>query len=258
MPFFDLAGSHFVTLPSGLNTTQTELFLSSKENLWNSNQTSKLVFDNYEIDNIELIIDKIARDKKLHVEIKDYNSNFFALTRKEAAQWLTKNPFDGFEIEQITKNNKPDIEIVKNLLISSFAVKISKNSDGQTIFEPKEERENLILNNFDNVFDQAGLFTYLLKSETGQIVGSYSLYNVENEVQLSAVAGRTTLENGFKGKKLLPLCQAMIWSFLNEPKFATLDSLTLSNSKAPVAQLYSDLGYSKNSNRKGLLIRILD
>ena len=245
--FTDLAGSHFLTIPSNLDSTSLNNFL--KEQSFDSK--TKLIFDNYDPNFVEQFI--LASNPKLI--IKPYNSNFFIFDRKEAEAFLNPETMADFAITKIVFGDLENIEIIKNLLKNSFAVKISKDDNGKTTFEENPEKTKELLGNFNFRFEQDGLKTFLVKSKLGEIVGCYSLIKIGGEVQLSGVSGRTTMPNSYQGKKLIILCQAMISSFLNTVDFDDIQFLTLSNSKIPVAQMYSDLGIPTNTTRKGLLVQ---
>ncbi len=248
--YTDLAISNFLSLPAKLNEQELTEFLTLQQN--HLKGRIKVVFDNCNPEFVQSIIQKVFPVSK----IKPYNSNFFVLNRQESVNFLNKDTLIDFEILEVRSNDKENIDVIKNLLTSSFAIKISKDELGKTIFDENPQRVIEILSNFDKSYKQKGLKTFLVKSKQGEIVGCYSLIQVNKEVQLSGVAGRTTLNNCFKGKKLLILCQAMISSFLKEKSFEKLEFLTLSNSKVPVANIYQDLGIPKNFNRKGLLLQI--
>jgi hypothetical protein len=250
--FTDLAGSQFLTIPSNLNKSEV-LDIITKYKIIFQNKI-KVIFDNSD----PILIADSFMDPKNNLSydasISPYNSNFFILDKMQSTIWLDKNPFIGFKIKQILFENKEEVELIKNLIINSFAIKITKGAQLQTIIEGDEIRAKSILAKFDQSFLQPSLKTFLVKSDLDEIVGCYSLIKIGNEVQLSGVAGRTALENSYKGKKLVVLCQAMISSFLTESEFGDVNYLTLSNSKKPVAQMYRDLDIPENHSRKGLLV----
>ncbi len=245
--FTDLACSNFLKIPSNLDSVRLKEFVEKQ----NFDSKTKLIFNEYNPDFIEQTI--LTLNPKLNV--KPYNSNFFILDRRQAKEFLNQELLEGFTVFEIDEKDKENLEIIKNLLTSSFAVKIYKDENGKTIFEEKPERAEEVLINFENNYKQTGLKTFLVKSKLGEIVGCFSLIRIANEVQLSGVAGRTTLPNSYTGKKLVILCQAMISSFLKSTDFEDVQFLTLSNSKTPVAQIYAELGIPKNTTRKGLLVK---
>jgi hypothetical protein len=252
--FTDLAGSYFLNIPADLSQQEISSFLNSSKPFFGS--SVKVVFDNYETQLISQAFYDLADNSGLKISVEPYNSNFFVFDRFECDSFLRGVSMDNFETTEVNFEDKISLEIIKNLLVSSFAIKVNKDDAGKSVFEDRPLRAKEILDNFDSTFLQTGLRTYLVKSNKDEIVGCYSLIQVGHEVQLSGVAGRTTLLNGFQGKKLLILCQAMVSSFLNQKNFESAHFLTLSNSKIPVAQMYSELGIAKNITRKGLLVQI--
>lgn len=251
--FTDLAGSNFLTITSDLDQNSI-LELFSELRLANYKKI-KVIFDDYDPEFISNLLSNFANENDVQVSISPYNSNFFVFNREESKTWLANNSSAGLAVEHIKLSGFENIEIIKNLLVNSFAIKITKDDESKTVFEDDILRSESILSEFEKSFSQEGLKTFLVKSEQGEIVGCYSLIKIGNEVQLSGVAGRTSLENSYKGKKLVILCQAMISSFLTHKDFNDVKYLTLSNSKKPVAQMYSDLNIPKNIIRKGLLVQ---
>jgi hypothetical protein len=253
--FTDLAGSNFLTIPNELKRDSIlELFTELKLAKYNK---IKIIFDNYDPEFISNLISNFANNSNLSISISQYNSNFFVFNREESITWLDNYSIASLVVEHIKLSDFENIEIVKNLLVNSFAIKITKDNESKTVFEDDILRSDSILGKFEKSFSQDGLNTFLVKSEQGDIVGCYSLIKIGNEVQLSGVAGRTSLKNSYKGKKLIMLCQSMIHSFLNSEDFSDVKYLTLSNSKKPVAQMYSELNIPKNNNRKGLLVEFI-
>ena len=246
-PFTDLACSRFLTIPTNLDSSSLVEFIERQE----FENKTKIIFDNYD----SKFVEQNVLSSNQNLIVKPYNSNFFIFDRGHAQDFLNNELLADFNITEINFEDKENIGIVKNLLKSSFAVKISKDENGKTIFEERREKAEEILANFDLSFTRDGLKTFLVKSKLGEIVGCYSLIKVGEEVQLSGVAGRTTLPNSYQGKKLIILCQAMVSSFLNTKDFDNSTFLTLSNSKEPVAKMYADLGIPKNITRKGLLVQ---
>jgi hypothetical protein len=253
--FTDLAGSQFLTIPAGLDAL-TILNLISEYKSTFQNKV-KVIFDNYDPIFISNLFADFAKDSNFNIEVNPYNSNFFVFDKNQSKIWLDYNPLQGFVTEEILYDDMQNIEIIKNLLVNSFAVKMTKDADSKTVVENDSIRSRAILDKFDISYNQQVLKTFLVKSESDEIVGCYSMIKVGNEVQLSSVAGRANMPNSFKGKKLVVLCQAMISSFLAEPEFSDTEYLTLSNSKKPVAQMYSDLNILKNNSRKGLLVQMV-
>jgi hypothetical protein len=252
--FTDLAGSNFLNIPADLTQQEILTFLNDSKVFFGS--SVKVIFDNYDSELISQALYSFADESDLNVSVLPYNSNFFVFDRGECVSFLNGVSMADFEIIEANFGDKSNLEIIKNLLVNSFAVKVNKDELGKTVFEDRPLRAKEILDNFDSTFLQSGLKTFLVKTKTNEIVGCYSLIQIGGEVQLSGVAGRTTLPSSFQGKKLSILCKAIVTSFLNQKNFESADFLTLSNSKAPVAQMYSDLGIPKNVIRKGLLVQI--
>jgi hypothetical protein len=251
--FTDLAGSHFLTIPKNASE---ELIIESLSYL-RLTKTSKIkvIFDTYDLSFIYGLLVEFANNSNFKINIEPYNSNFFVFNREQARIWLDNNPLQNFVTKQILCQDSDNIEVVKNLQVNSFAIKITKGVDAKTVIEDDEIRAKAILDKFEGSYTQKGLKTYLVKSKLNEIVGCFSLIKTGNEVQLSGVAGRTNLNNSFKGKKLIILCHEMLCCFLSEQEFKDTDYLTLSNSKLPIAQMYLDLNIPKNESRKGLLFQ---
>jgi hypothetical protein len=255
-PFYDIAGSSFLTLPTGLDfATLEQVLRESKMDILGRSSKIKVIFDDYGIDNVQEILERVF----VECEIGPYNSHFFKIGRNNIEQFLNQNSQLDWSAYQANFVNLEDLgetekSIIKDLLINSFAVKIVKEND-QEITAFKQEKIDYINTYFEADIDNPNMLTFLVQDKMAQIVGCYSLTKVGNEAQLSAVAGRTSLPNGYRGGKKLPILSAsMIYEFSTSPFFEGCEFLTLSNSKTPVANFYHSLGIPDNRNRKGLSV----
>jgi hypothetical protein len=260
-PFCDLAGSIFLTMPSGLGLQNLSTLISENKDLI-SNQPNKLkvIFDNYNLNAVQSEFES----RFLNCKITPYNSNFFKLTKTEVKGLLLKSPqldWSGYKNEFAIKAYSTDQkEVLTNILLNSFAVNFARDGDGKSVITTNEIKQNYILENFETHSSNPNLHTFIIYSKAGEVVGTFGLTVVGDEVQLSAVAGRF-LEfesyKGYKGAKKLPVISAaFVEVFANYCVFADIQTLTFSNSKSSVVQFYSELGFDFNRNRKGFIIDI--
>jgi hypothetical protein len=268
-PIYDLAGSIFLTIPSGLSLDRIvellhDLGERSQNNLWDHGNKIKIVFDSYRPEDIVRCCEIVAENSSINLNFETYNSHFFVITQKEA-QELVQNDFrfldfeSNFVVKTVDKNSTEDKKTIKQLLLDSYGVKFQ--SDPKAII-PVEPKIDFINNKFEDLLDANNINCFLVKSKSGEIVGCFGLSNVEYgnliETQLTAVAGRYTGENNYIGAKKLPILNAAFVSeFVNNPIFGGSCALSLSNSKKPVAQMYTDFGFQRNQYRQGIIVEIL-
>jgi hypothetical protein len=258
-PFCDLAGSIFLTLPSGLDLQNLSGLISDNQDLiTNQPNKIKVIFDNYDLDMVQSEFENRFQGSK----ITPYNSNFFKLTKDEVKALLVKSPQldwsnyqEEFEIKPYSLDQK---NVLINILLNSFAVNFSRDSEGKSVISVNEIKSKYILENFEKHSGNPNLHTFIVYSKAGEVVGTFGLKVVGNEVQLSAVAGRfVDFEKyvDYKGAKKLPLISAaFVEVFANDQVFADIKTLTFSNSKPSVIQFYNDLGFDNNLSRKGFIL----
>lgn len=258
IPFADLAGSIFLTLPSGLHILQLKTLIQNNlEVIYQRKNKIKVIFDNYNLEDIKSIFDDIPS-----LDIGDYNSHFFKLTKDEIVGLKIKSPqldwqnySNEFIIKKYHSNQK---EILLNILLNSFAVNFSKDKTGKSIITTNKIKQKYILENFGRNSQNSDLNTFIIYSKLGEIVGTFGLTVVGNEVQLTAVAGRFEEFKNFKpyseAKKLPLISAAFVETFGSSSTFELYNNLTFSNSKASVIKFYSDLGFKDNTYRKGFII----
>jgi hypothetical protein len=260
-PFCDLAGSVFLTLPSGLDLQNLSAIISkNKEIITNQPNKLKIIFDRYYIGTVQSGFENYF----LGCKISPYNSNFFKLTKDEVKALLVKSPaldwnsyISEFEIKAYSQDQKG---ILLNILLNSFAVNFTRDAEGKSVITSNNSKQKYILDNFEKHSTNPGLHTFVIYSKAGEVVGTFGLTIIGDEIQLSAVAGRfvdTEHTKGFEGAKKLPLISAaFVEVFAKHEIFAGIETMTFSNSKASVIQFYSDLGFGVNSKRKGFIFEI--
>jgi hypothetical protein len=260
-PFCDLAGSIFLTLMPGLDLQNLSSLISeNKYSISSQPNKLKVIFDNYDLDTVQSEFENRFPLSK----ITPYNSIFFKLTKDEVKGLLVKssqlnwsNYQDEFEIKPYSPGQK---DILINILLNSFAVNFGRNAEGKSIITNNETKQKYILENFDKHSSNPDLHTFIIYSRSGEVVGTFGLTVVGQEIQLSAVAGRfvdTQGAKGYKGAKKLPLISAaFVEVFVNHEGFVDIDTLTFSNSKPSVIQFYSDLGFDNNAERKGFIFEV--
>lgn len=260
-PFCDLAGSIFLTLPSGLDLQGVSSLISqNQESITDQPAKLKVIFDGYDLD----IMQNQFYNHFSGSTITSYNSNFFKLTKDEVRALLSKSPQldwnnyqDEFEIKPYTLDQK---DILINILLNSFSVNFTRDDEGKSVTTNNEIKRKYILKNFEKHSNNLDLYTFIIYSKLGEVVGTFGLTMVGGELQLSAVAGRFVDFNhykGYKGSKKLPLISAaFVEIFANQKIFKDIEALTFSNSKPSVIQFYSDLGFENNLERKGFIIEL--
>lgn len=279
-PFYDLAGSSFLTLPSNLSLINLrQVLINSKDLILARNITSnnkiKVIFDNYNLQDINNILTEVF----VNNQILSYSTNFFKVNKQIQQQFspnqslksnlnLNLKPELDWQnyckafitktlglTKQINKPTNQQLDIIHNLLVNSFATTINQeNNQNQHI--KNQTKANYINRYFTLDITNPNMKSFIVESKEGNIVGSYSLTIIDKEVQLSAVAGRSSLDNSYKNGKKLPILSAsIIYEFETNPFFAKCEDLTFSNSKKPVADFYNKLGIISNPNRQGLIIK---
>ncbi len=193
------------------------------------------------------------------LQLNPYSTNFFAVQMKDLEHNIfTSSELDWekyrqeFAVIKIETNNSQMLSILSNFLTTSFAVDHNKKS--LTFGQVKESRKQSILDNLSINIHNKFIQTFLILTRSGDVVGCFSLANVLDECQLSNVAGLCTLPNNYSGKKLGVLCSAIVNEYYTNEFFSAAKSLTFSNSKETVANLYSNLGFEKNKNRTGWIL----
>lgn len=260
-PFYDLAGSSFLTLPNNLDLTDLKnILIDSKAIILARNNKIKVIFDTYNITDIQSILGEVFVNKQINsknnIKIESYNSNFFQIQKTQQSNILNlntqlnwQNYESEFLTEEISPQNIDQIAIIHNLLINSFGITTNQ--------EKNQKKIDYINQNLGQDINNPDMLSFLVKDYSNNIVGCYSLTAIGIEAQLSAVAGRSTLTNSYKnGKKLPVLSASMIHQFETHLHFKQYKNLTLSNSKQPVAKFYSDLGIPTHPTRQGLLINL--
>jgi hypothetical protein len=260
-PFCDLAGSIFLTLPSDLDLQHLYFLISENQEII-SNQPNKLkvIFDNYDLATIQSQLGNCFKGCK----ITPYNSNFFKLHKDNLSNLITKssklnwqNYENEFEIKPYSTDQK---EILLNILLNSFAVNFTRDDSGKSVITSNKVKEKYILENFEKHIANSNLFTFIIYSKIGEIVGTFGLTLTGNEVQLSSVAGRFVDFSNFRifvGEKKLPVISAaFVEMFKSHEPFVGLKTLTFSNSKLSVIKFYSELGFDNNDIRKGFILEI--
>jgi hypothetical protein len=258
-PFCDLAGSIFLTLPSGLDLQNLSALISENKALITTQPNKlKVIFDNYDLDTVQSEFENRFQGAK----ITPYNSNFFKLTKDQVKALFFKSPqldWTGYQGEFIIKPYSRDQkEILINILLNSFAVNFTRDEEGKSVITTNETKSKYILENFEKHSSNPNLHTFIVYSKAAEVVGTFGLTVVGGEVQLSAVAGRfVDFEKyvGYKGAKKLPLISAaFVEVFTNHEDFVDIKALTFSNSKPSVIQFYNDLRFDNNLERKGFII----
>jgi hypothetical protein len=260
-PFCDLAGSIFLTLPSGLDLQSLSSAISQNQKaIITQPNKLKVIFDNYNLDTIESEFE----NHFLNCKITPYNSNFFKLTKSEVKALLVKSTQldwqiykSEFEIKPYSTDQK---EFLLNILLNSFAVNFGRDINGKSVITINETKQKYILENFEKHSNNLDLHTFIIYSKIGEVVGTFGLTVVGQEAQLSSVAGRfvdSSEYKGYKGAKKLPLISAaFVEIFANHEIFVDIETLTFSNSKPSVIQFYSDLGFDNNIDRKGFIFEV--
>jgi hypothetical protein len=258
-PFCDLAGSIFLTLPSGLELSQLSVLLTqNQDSIIRQPNKLKVIFDNYDMDTVQSEFE----NHFLGSIITPYNSNFFKLTKSEVKKLISKSPqldWNNYQSEFEIKSYSIDQKaVLLNILLNSFAVNFSRDKDGKSVITTNEAKQKYILENFEKHSNNPDLHTFIIYSKAGEVVGTFGLTVVGGEVQLSAVAGRFVDSNsfkGYKGAKKLPLISAaFVEIFANHKAFVDIETLTFSNSKPSVVRFYFDLGFDNNLDRKGFIV----
>ena len=250
----DLAGSQFLTAKSIDPFDDIRPFLKSK---FEPSQKYRLLVDNFiDTDIAEWVVANFPK-----VAVQPYTTTFYRFLRETSQSFLTKFPVldasllaTDFDCIRIDEKDLESKNIIQNLIENSFGVSFKATENGTKEISANESKIQKLQSKFDTLWNQPKNHKYLVKTKTGEIVGTFTLTKVEFEVQLSAVAGRSNLQNTFTGKKLPILCAFVVQQFLQEKDFAKCDILTFSNSKEPVAQMYSSLGFEENPERCGVIL----
>lgn len=260
--YTDLCGSKFCNFSQDFISTNfgTEL---TKLIETHSGQKLRLVFDKQEPDSILTLIQTAVAKSGLKAKFESlvYPTNFFRTTKDDLEKKVfTETILDweqyraNFVITEVTTQSLDYLVVFKDFLVSSFAVCRDKSKPEFAKVNPK--RKDQIINQFDANFGQRNQKTFCISSKTGKIVGFFSLFNVFKETQLANVAGMTSLEFGYKDSSKLPiLCAAILNEFYINEFFASSKSLSFSNSKAPIAQKYKDLGFEVDLGRKCVVVK---
>ena len=260
-PFCDLAGSVFLTLPSGLDLQQLFALMSENKQLIACQPNKiKTIFDNYDLNQVQSEFANCFTGSK----ITPYNSNFFKLDKNEIEDLLAQSPelnWSNYQNEFVIKPYSLDQkDVLINILVSSFAVNFDRDSVGKSIVTTNNLKRKYILENFDKHSSNPNLYTFVIYTKTGEVVGTFGLTIVGSEVQLSAVAGRfveTENRKSYKRTKKLPIISAaFVEIFANRENFKNIQCLTFSNSKPSVIQFYQELGFYNNTARKGFILEI--
>jgi hypothetical protein len=260
-PFRDLAGSIFLTLPSGLHRSQlTALIAENTGEIYNQPKSIKVIYDDYNKTEVESALDGALPE----VTLSPYSTTFFCVTKTEINNLVSQyndlnwgSYRDDFVIDLYAPEDK---EILMNLLLNSFAVNFGKDADGKTTISVNEAKQKYILENFDENIVNPDMKTFIIRTNNGEIVGSFSLTTIAGEVQLSAVAGRFVDSGNYRayqgGKKLPLLSAAFVETFEHDENYSEVETLSFSNSKPSVIKFYSDLGFDINTRRKGVRIEL--
>jgi hypothetical protein len=260
-PFCDLAGSVFLTLPASLSLQNLSSSISdNKQSIACQPNKLKVIFDNYDIDTVQSEFE----NRFPACKITAYNSTFFKLSKDEVKALLTKSPqlnWENYKLEFAIKAYSSDQkQILLNILTNSFAVNFGRDDLGKSVITTNGIKKKYILDNFDSHIINPDLHSFIVYSKAREIVGTFGLTVVGDEVQLSAVAGRFVefgSFKGYRGAKKLPLISAAFAEiFANHQAFAAIQTLTFSNSKQSVVQFYTDLGFDLNTSRKGFIVEI--
>jgi hypothetical protein len=229
------------------------LGLYIREHFKKSKNRIKIIFDKNNLGVVVNNIDLVTNDQKLNV--CEYITNNFVLNKADIPQfkqnWSSDYSKDFEIIEYSQKNN--DSTIHKNLICNSFGIK-TRIIEGEIKFEADLARQESITSNFESAINVRNFYTFLVKSSEGLVVGLFSMFVFGDQAHLCNVAGRSTLVNSFKGKKVDILSAGIVFEFLNNKLFEGCKSLIFSSSKDAVANMYSDFGFQKSTNRSGLII----
>jgi hypothetical protein len=260
-PFRDLAGSIFLTLPSGLHRSQlTTVIAKNSDDIINQPKNIKIIYDDYDKTEIESVLLGALPD----VTLTEYATTFFCVTKTEINNLVSQysdlnwaSYRDEFMIEMYELEDK---DVLINLLLNSFAVNFTKDIEGKTSITTNDVKQRYILENFDINIANPDMKTFIVRSNNGKIVGSFSLTQIAGEVQLSAVAGRfvdSVKEKAYLGGKKLPLLSsAFVEVFEHDENYSEIETLSFSNSKSSVVKFYSDLGFDINTKRKGIMVEL--
>ena len=146
------------------------------------------------------------------------------------------------------QNKKNKIFLVKLRSQPSSNLTFGQNSSNLSNNPPDSK------NNQDNAKKNINLELEKLPNEF-EFIGAFSFLEIESEVQLHYTAGKTTLLNDYKGKKLPILTAAMLDILVNSPNYKQVKKLTFSNKDQIVSKAYESVGFELLPTRQCILIK---
>ena len=146
------------------------------------------------------------------------------------------------------QNKKNKIFLVKSRSQPSSNLTFGQNSSNLSNNPPDSK------NNQDNAKKNINLELEKLPNEF-EFIGAFSFLEIESEVQLHYTAGKTTLPNDYKGKKLPILTAAMLDILVNSPNYKQVKKLTFSNKDQIVSKAYESVGFELLPTRQCILIK---
>ncbi len=182
-------------------------------------------------------------------EIAQRNTTFFRLRKTDLDNFIEANKTTKITDDfQFSKINNAEKDILENYMFTSFGVKYSEKN-GVKLFEPDQNRRQKISENLNVIQDSPNLKTYLVQHKNGQNVGVFSLLNISDlgEIQLHSVAAKSDLDNQYTQGNKMSILMGQLADILQKKDFKYL---SFSCSRPPVAQMYRDLHFEVDENRK--------
>ncbi len=248
--------ARYLILQEGYSQEDLDKFLETKKSEIDKGVTKIRVIFNKSEDkyNLKKSFSILSKNLNNQFEIKDYDTNFFKINKQRLNQVCTNFPLacwdtyeSQFSYEKVVDNSQA--ELLKQIMVESFGNSYFME-EGEIIIEPKPIKIQKIKEKIKLSLGDSKTHALIIKDKNKQIVGSLSLVNLGEDIQIHSVGGRYS-QSKFQGKKL-PVLVASGLEYWRQ-NFSESKYCSLSSSKQKLAKAYQDLGFSFFEGRCGLI-----
>jgi hypothetical protein len=253
--FITPEGSSYILFPNGYKGEFLNDITYFK-NILLEKQKLRILFDDDDFHNSILnSLEALSLDLNTGVASKDYQTNFFKTSTEQIIDFNNGDQSwdkykNEFSFNLIQKEGLEGISILKDFMLCSFGSDLILQ-DGQKVLIPISQKQSKIIKGLEVSFLDKKVESYVITDHNKIPVVCFSLVNLENEIQLQSVAGRSNFKTQTKPEKI-PLVMSAVYNIICQ--LDTPKPLTFTSSKAKVVDMYLKLGCKKSSNRKGFAV----
>lgn len=249
-------GSYYVAASKVISELNLNEGLQKLTSVIKKTSKTRVIWDN---PNLDTTFTNYANSLLPSVTHKAYETNFFEIKRTQVQSLTTENSLlDLNQYSQkfgIKETTITDIDIIKDFMFSSFGVKFKLENE-KTITLADDSKRTRIMEGLSLSLQNPLVKGYLIHTEDCVPCGFFALANLGDDVELHSVAGLSSYPPVAGVRKLQLIMAATLQIFEKDSDYTDCLTLTFSNSKEKVTQMYKDLGFLLSNTRKGLIFEI--